>query len=267
MQNSVAENAKRVMAKAMMDEVRSMIDSGEIKTLSADELITRLSQFREEPPAERLEKIAADDAAGQAIRERVWRFGDILCADGALCLRNVQDHDRQGYLQLQQEYSALRVLLNDEQYCAKIWNGHTDPTALTLSIEKSGQYVGYCGIKDLTKTPWEIAIELLPQYTHCGIGFAAISAMLNALNDRLAVTEFRVRIDPTNLPSQALFEKLGAKPNGISKYILQSEDEIRQCEELNSHLIDDTLLAVAQKFHVEPKKLLSHVLEYTLHWS
>lgn len=136
-----------------------------------------------------------------------------------------------------------------------------------LSIVKDGEYVGYCGIKDLSKEQWEIAIELLPEWTHHGIGSAAIPAMLDALKERLSADTFRVRIEPTNLASQGLFEKLGAKPNGISKYILQSEEEIQQCEETNLNLIDDTLITVAKKFEVEPCKLLSHVLEYTLYWS
>lgn len=91
--------------------------------------------------------------------------------------------------------------------------------------------------------------------------------MLDALKNRLSADNFRIRIDPTNTASQGMFEKLGAKPNGISKFILQSEEEIQQCEDANLHLIDDTLIAVATKFEVEPRKLLSHVLEYTLHWS
>ena len=37
-------------------------------------------------------------------------------------------------------------------------------------------------------------------------------------------------------------------------------------EKENLNLIDAATVALADKFGVEPRKLLSHVLEYTLSW-
>lgn len=265
--NTVTDNVKRAMAKAMMDDVLRMIDSNEGKTISPEEIVAYIKQFMDDPPAEKVEKAVNDDAAGQKLKNQFWSFGTISCQNGDLLLRDVLDSDKDGYLRLQQEYSSLRSLLYDERYCEKIWRDHTDHISLILTITKDGEYVGYCGIKDLSKERWEIVIELLPKWTHQRIGSSAIPAMLDALKCRLSVDHFRVRIDPTNLASQGLFEKLGAKPNGISKFVLQSEEEIQKCEETNLHLIDDRLVTVAKKFDVEPRKLLSHVLEYALHWN
>ena len=255
------------MAKAMFDEILRMMDSNERETLSPEEIVAHLNQFMAAPPAEKVEKAINDNAVGQEVKNRFWSFGNISCKDGELLLRDVLDSDKAGYLQLQREYSPLRSFLRNEDYCTEIWHDHIDHTAFMISIVKDSEYVGYCGIKDLAKAPWEIAIELLPRWAHQGIGSAVISAMLDAIKVRLGIVDFRVRIDPTNLASQSLFEKFGARPNGISKFILHSEEEIRQCEEVNSHLIDATLIAVADKFQIEPRKLLSHVLEYTLHWN
>lgn len=264
--NNVTENVKRAMAKAMVDEILHLINSNEDKAISPEEIVAHMNQFMADPSAEKVEEAASDDAVGQEIKNRFWSFGNISCKSRELLLRDVLDSDKDGYLQLQQKYSSLRSLLRDEQYCERIWREHTDNTSLTLSIVKDGEYIGYCGIKDLLKERWEIAIELLPKWTHQGIGSTVIPAMLDALKARLFVDTFRARIDPSNTASQGLFEKLGATPNGISEFILHNEEEIRQCEEANLHLIDDTLIAVAQKFDVEPRKLLSHVLEYTLCW-
>ena len=63
-----------------------------------------------------------------------------------------------------------------------------------------------------------------------------------------------------------MFEKLGAVPHGIAEYILHEEKDIARCEEENLEEIDDNLVQVAAKFGVEPRKLLSHVLEYELKW-
>lgn len=263
-QNNVTDNVKRAMAKAMLDEVLRMMDSGESQTMTQEELLACLKQFATNLPGDKREMIISEYAKGKQLKKQFWGNGNVLCSGSSLLLREPMDCDRDGFLQLQQEYSSLRSLLKDERYCSQIWEDHNSDTALMLSITKNGRYVGYCGIKDLSQKPWEIAIELLPGWTHQGIGTVAITAMLDALSERLRVVDFRVRIDPNNIASQGLFEKLGAKPNGISKFILHNEEEIWQCEEENLHLIDDTVISVAQKFGVEPRKLLSHVLEYTL---
>ena len=88
--------------------------------------------------------------------------------------------------------------------------------------------------------------------------------MLSEIRQRLAVCEFRIRIDPGNTASQKLFEKLGAVPNGISEFLLHGEDELARCEEENLQYLDDNMVALAEKFGVEPRKLLSHVLEYRI---
>lgn len=89
---------------------------------------------------------------------------------------------------------------------------------------------------------------------------------LDTVANRTGVVEFRIRIDSDNYASQVLFEKLGAIPNGISEYMLHGEENIKKFEEENLKYIDDKLVDVAKKIGVEPKKLLSHVLEYSLVW-
>lgn len=106
----------------------------------------------------------------------------------------------------------------------------------------------------------------MKKWKHKGVGYAAVSTMLDAIKKYLGVTEFRVRIDPDNYASQGLFEKLGAVPNGISEFMLHREEDMKQWEEENIHLIDDKMIELANQFHVEPGKLLSHVLEYQLVW-
>lgn len=65
-------------------------------------------------------------------------------------------------------------------------------------------------------------------------------------------TAFRLRIDPANTASQRLFEKLGARPNGVSEFLLHDEEAIMRCEETNLPQVDGRLIALAEKFGVEP---------------
>lgn len=206
------------------------------------------------------------DINGAQIKERFWSFGNAIHADCGIVLREVEECDRAGYLGLQREYSVTRSMLNEESYCNMVWNEHVGNKTLALSIVKDGNYVGYCGINNVTRKPWEIAIDLQPEWTNKGIGGLAVAAMLDAVKERLSVTEYKVKIDPVNYASQKLFERMGAVPDRIAELYLHDAESIERCEEENLHLIDEALISVAEKFSVEPRKLLSHVLEYTLIW-
>ena len=126
--------------------------------------------------------------------------------------------------------------------------------------------MGYCGIKNVCAEKWEVVIELLKEHTGQGVGTLAVRGLLDAVAQRCGVTEFRIRIDSDNYASQRMFEKLGALPNGVSEFLLHDVEDIRDCEEESLKDINECLIAVADKFHVEPRTLLSHVLEYKLIW-
>lgn len=264
--NSVEENVRRAMTKAIFDEMLQMLEERNEKEISREELIARLKKIVAEPPKEKIERCRADDLQGRKIKERFWYEGDISCAGGAVVLRSVREGDRGGFLRLKRENAFLRTLPEEGTYQRWEWAEHNGDTSLMLSIVRNGQYIGYCGVKDTAEEPWEIAVELLPEWRRQGIGTAAVRAMLDAVGSRLGETAFRVRIDPANTASQRLFEKLGARPNGISEFLLHDEEAIMRCEEINLPRIDGRLIALAGKFGVEPRKLLSHVLEYTLRW-
>ena len=59
--------------------------------------------------------------------------------------------------------------------------------------------------------------------------------MMDAIAMRLGVSRFRVRIDPGNRASQKLFEKLGAKPNGVSEFLIHDQAALEKVEEDNLH--------------------------------
>ncbi|MEH2944041.1 GNAT family N-acetyltransferase [Lachnospiraceae bacterium KK002] len=145
-------------------------------------------------------------------------------------------------------------------------NEHIEYKALMFWIIVNGEYAGYCGIKNIMHEQWEIAIEILNKWKYKGIGYKAISVMSDEIKNWLNMLKFRVRIDVENYPGQRLFEKPGAEPNGISEFLLHEEADIRRCEEENIHLLDKRMQQLAKQFNVEPRKLLSHVLEYKLTW-
>lgn len=89
-------------------------------------------------------------------------------------------------------------MFEEEIFKDTLWNEHISAPALMCSIisSETGEYLGYCGIKDSSLKKWEIDIELHKAWCGKGVGYISI-----------------------------------------------------------------------QKFHVNPRKLLSHVLEYKLVWN
>lgn len=210
------------------------------------------------------EDLVTEEHSAVRTKNAFWSSGETICADMGVTLRKVCEADRDGFIALQRVYSLTKSMLKNEAYCDIVWEEHLDNKALMFSIVQNDAYLGYCGIKDLTQTPWEIVIELQPEKTKQGIGYAAVTAMLDSMRNRLGACQYRIRIEPTNYASQRLFEKLGAEPNGLSELWIHDTQTLKDIEEDNLHLIDDNLISVARKFSVEPRLLLSHVLEYSL---
>jgi RimJ/RimL family protein N-acetyltransferase len=148
-----------------------------------------------------------------------------------------------------------------------MWETHIAENTANYSIfdKTSGEYVGYCGIKNLTQDNWEIAIGLLKKFQGKGYGYNALVLMFNALKNLTGTRVYRSRVDSDNYASQGLMKKLGARPNGISEMFLHGDELIRFQEE-NKDLIDDRIIGVANEFGVAPIDLLGHVLEYRIEW-
>ena len=268
-QERVKEFALQHSLETTVQEVLDILEADDGKSFEEKKaaMVEHLSNSRNTELSEILVDRAIMEKTGLRIKTEFWRSGIVTCPDPSMILRDVEDSDRDGFLAIQQEYSLMKSMLSEEVYRDMIWREHCEDRAMNMSIVKEGVYIGYCGIKNTAQEPWEIAIEIHRDWTKNGVGPVAISAMLDAIKARLGITEFRVRIDPGNTASQKMFERLGAVPNGISSYLIDDPSIIEQCEENNLHLIDDAVIALAEKFGVEPRKLLSHILEYTLSWS
>jgi RimJ/RimL family protein N-acetyltransferase len=127
------------------------------------------------------------------------------------------------------------------------------------------QPIGYLGIKDTSADLWEIAIEIDGKYTHQGYGSRSIRLYLNEIQRITGKDAFRALVEVDNIPSQECFEKLGAQLVGLcDSVVLKTDDEKERFEERNLDLIDAHMFALAERLGIEPRKLLSHVLDYRL---
>lgn len=265
---SLAANAMKISIEDSIHKVMDIIEKEDGRTFEEKkkEAINFLKDKENTLLAERLIDIATNDEMGKKIYKKFWAMGECIITENEIILRKVQDSDKHIFIELQKENNIVKSMMKEEAYRNMLWNEHIEYKALMFSVIVDNEYAGYCGIKNTTHEQWEIAIEILNKWKHKGIGYRAISVMLDEIKNRLNVSEFRVRIDAENYPSQRLFEKLGAEPNGISEFLLHEEADIRRCEEENIHLLDERIQELAKQFNVEPRKLLSHVLEYKLTW-
>lgn len=197
------------------------------------------------------------------IKSNFWEYVNI--SNYGIVLRSVKDDDKESFLLLQEENALSKRLIKEDEFRNSLWEEHNEEKCFMFSIIVNKEYVGYCGIKNITLPQWEVAIEILEKWKNKGIGYNALCMLFDALKERLNKNCFRVRVFPSNVASQALFNKLGAIPNGISEYWLHG-DMATEYEEENLSEIDEQIEILADQFGVEPRKLLSHVLEYKIIW-
>lgn len=193
--------------------------------------------------------------------------GKFLAENDRVGLRAVSDEDYENYIEVSYECAIMRSAFKEDAFKKDLWESFLSDTAANFSIfdKATGEYVGYCGIKNINVENWELVIELLKKYRHRGYGYHALVVMLNALTELTGKTTYRSRVDSDNYASQNLMKKLGAKPNGISEMFIHGED-LRKFQEENKDLIDDKLRKLAKEFHVAPIDLIGHVLEFCIEW-
>ncbi|MCM1048252.1 MAG: GNAT family N-acetyltransferase [Clostridiales bacterium] len=193
--------------------------------------------------------------------------GMLLDEDEKVILKAVSDEDYSDYMKVSYECSIMKSAFKEETFKKDLWESFLEDTAANYSIfdKVTGEYVGYCGIKNLKAENWELAMELLKKYRYKGYGYHALVVMLNALTALTGKTIYRSRVDSDNYASQNLMKKLGARPNGISEMFIHGE-ELQKFQEENRNLIDDKLRTLADEFDVEPIDLIGHVLEFRIEW-
>ena len=266
--SEITKNVMKNTANMVLQDALDILEADDGKSFDEkrDAVIKLLTQKGDTELSRLLSERTVADKTGVEIKTDFWKSGTVIPAGDTVYLRPVESNDRDSFLTIQRASPLVQSMEDKDSFLDLVWREHNEDKCLKLSIIKDGDYIGYCGIKDTTLPIWEIAIELLPAWTRHGIGFVALSTMLNEMESRLGITKYTVRIEPSNLASQKLFEKLGSIPSVIADIWFQEQTTIEKCEEAGLHLIDDNMIEVAKKFHVEPRQLLSHVLEYELIW-
>lgn len=177
-----------------------------------------------------------------------------------------KEQDCENYIRLQKEVSPFRHMFDEKDFCDKSWEDMFTEGRIPYAITQieDGEFCGYCAIKNIKQDKPEIEIELLEKFRGCGIGYNALCNLIYTMKEEHGIRNFIYCTDSDNYASQGLVSKAGGKPHGLKRFFFLREDETEKFEEENMSMIDDKLKEVAVSFGVESRKLLSHILVYTI---
>jgi RimJ/RimL family protein N-acetyltransferase len=183
-----------------------------------------------------------------------------------IILRTVDEADSDNYVKLQKEVRIVNYKHDDDDIYAQTGTSIINEYSLAYTIvtEDTGDFCGYCAVKDIHAEKPEIVIELLKRYRGKGIGFKALSLLMTEAGERYKISCFTAAVEPDNRISQKLMRKLGGVPNGVRKSIYLDEEDIEGFEADNTGLLDSSILQLAKDFGVQPSTLLSHALLFDI---
>ena len=258
--NKKAEQAVMDEAIKRLETAVHLKDQG--KDAEGDKVVNDMKEWLDEMIQE-MEKSIEPIEQSVVERSSLPQSGEVIALGDKVVLGVIREDEREKYLEVSYTYSYTKGAYKDEQFREITWKEFLSDSSFVCSIydKESGDYVGYCSVKNLVKGDWELAIELKPEVCHKGYGTEALRLLMQALYRLAGRRYFRVRVEIDNHASQGLMKKLGAVPNGISEFLLHGE-ELEKFQEEYKDMITDEIREIAAEFCMEAEEMLGYVLEY-----
>ncbi len=265
---SMQEIAAKIERKQLLDELELLkkLDNNGKEVVTKEEIL-RVVEAKEKELLEEIRYLEKKEEALIGGEYDISLFDEnILCEDSEIVLRKPVDNDLESYYFLKKEYAYMKSAFAKREFKNELWKEYLSEESLyyTIARKEDNVFIGYCGVKNLNRKIWEIAIEIKSDYCHQGYGYRALKMYLETVANISDRREFVSRVDTDNIASQNLMEKLGFQPYGLSEFLLHREEDKKAAEEEYKDKLDDRYMALAKKFEVEPRRLLSHVLEYRI---
>ncbi len=254
-ERAILEDAKRRLETAL-----KLKEQG--KDAEGDKIINDMVEWLD-GLAQGIEETIGTKKQSPIERSSFPQSGDSVAEGDKVRLCVIREDEKEKYLAVSYEYSFMKGAYKEEGFREATWQEFLSDNAFVCSIydKVSGEYVGYCSIKDFTKDNWELAIELKLDECHKGYGAESLSLLMQAVHRLTDRRYFRARVEIDNHASQGLMKKLGAIPNGISEFLLHG-DEIEKFQEEHKDMITDEIRDVAAEFCMDAEDILGYVLEY-----
>lgn len=188
----------------------------------------------------------------------------VFAYNESIALCGIREEDRAPYLKLQKENSIMPAAYKMEGFEDIMWESIFEEQSFHVIIRRRDDdvFVGYCGIKNIKKETWELEIEILKEFHNQQYGRQALALFMSKVYERSGESKFIARVDGENVASQKMCEAIGAIPDGITENLLHDEEYMESYEKEYLHEVTNPMRRAAEKFGVEPPKLLTHVLKY-----
>lgn len=245
-----------------------------------DEVLTMLETVQETPEeAEETRRLTehfcdllAKNADLPSVGTGGWDFSrekaaPIFAEGEGLLLRPCQAADARFYNAVHRQWSPFgRNYPPEEMMLPALRQELTNPNAFFCVVQRKtdGAEMGYVSLKDTTHAIWEIAMEFDRQFCYQGYGGQALLLFLRRVCEVTGRTQFQALVEVDNTACQSCMRKIGAEFVGLYNYAFENEAAAEEFELENLALIGDQLYALADRLGVQPRKLLSHVLEYRI---
>lgn len=179
-------------------------------------------------------------------------------------LRKMKDTDREIYLELANEVWVNKKLLQDEKHNDLLWKTMFSNTEMHYAVLMEHQICGFVSIMKLDKEVQEIGIELFRKYHHQGIGYIALTQLLQICKREYNILKIQSKVYADNFPSILLVKKMGGVPCGITRNPCIAKHLELEFQKNNKDLISDNVKEVAKVFGVRPEMLISNLLLFEI---
>ena len=146
-----------------------------------------------------------------------------------LSLKMVQMEDAKDLFDLRSSPEFMKYLGRDmmqdvseaEEYIDRIKRGFQNKTGLSWKIcyKNSNNFIGYCGFWEINYQHFktEIGYGLNPLFQAKGFMTEALSSMTNYMFSEMNIHHIKADIDPLNISSRRVLEKVGFYRIGLAK--------------------------------------------------
>lgn len=179
-------------------------------------------------------------------------------------LRKIKDTDREIYIELANEVWVNKKLLQDEKHNDLLWKTMFSNTEIHYAILMEHQICGFVSIMKLDKEVQEMGIELFQKYHHQGIGYIALTQLLQICKREYNILKVQSKVYADNFPSILLMKKIGGVPCGITRNLCIDRHLQLEFQKNNKDLISDNVKEVAKLFGVKPEVLISNLLLFQI---
>ena len=129
--------------------------------------------------------------------------------DGSIYIRRLNEDDKEDFMRLKVDVSCIPKAYEIPSFYDFSWNDYLNGEDLVLCLisKDSGKFLGVVMLKNLHDETQEIGIDIVREFRNRGIGFQAISLLLERAKECSGKTRYQIRIYSDNIASQKLFNK------------------------------------------------------------